>query len=96
MKEESVAYWRGKVDVKLETLSKQVGEMQSDMADMKKAVVALDKKLGNGTTFIEWRFIREKMGVPLVLAFITFLLFTILPAAFVLIYFLPKIAELTN
>lgn len=90
----TVAYWRGTVDQQLKTLTDKVGDMHESMEVMREQLGRLDKKLGNGTTFIEWKFIREKMAVPLVLAFLTFLLFTILPAVIVLIYFLPRIAEL--
>lgn len=88
----TVSYWRGTVDSRLQNLSKQVEELQGCVEDIEKQVTRIDKKLGNGSTFIEWQFIRERLAVPIVLAFLTFLLFTVLPAVLVLIYFLPKIA----
>lgn len=88
----TVSYWRGTVDSRLQNLSKQVEELQGCVEDIEKQVTRIDKKLGNGSTFIEWQFIREKLAVPIVLAFLTFLLFTVLPAVLVLIYFIPKIA----
>jgi hypothetical protein len=45
---------------------------------------------GNSLTF---KWITEKFGVPIVVAAISFFLFTIMPSVLVLIYILPKLME---
>lgn len=75
-----VAYWRGTVDSRLESLDEKADYLIEKIDSMAK------QQSEDKGKFIEWEYIRDKFTVPVILGTILFFLFTIMPAAFVLIY----------
>ena len=95
-KREKFGYWRGMVDNKLEKLEESVGDNRRKLIRIEEKIDLLNSSVGISTgksDFISWEFIRNKFMVPLILALITFVLFTVLPAVLVVIYLLPDIVE---
>lgn len=92
--DKELMYWRGKVDSQLENLAVKVDCNTEKLDKIEDKLDTLTKQFGNGSKFIEWTFIRDKFGVPILLAFITFLVLTILPSVIILVYLLPQITEL--
>lgn len=88
-----VAYWRGTVDAKLESLEEKIDSVDNKIDALSKKVDALGD---SDSPFVTWAYIRNKFTAPVTLAMITFFLFTIMPSIFVLIYFLPRLAELSR
>lgn len=82
----SVAYWRGTVDQRLNSLDNKVEEICRKIDRVENKIDTVNERLGNGSRFITWEFIREKFTVPIVLAAITFFLFSVLPAILICIY----------
>lgn len=85
-KEGSVAYWRGCVDQRLYSLDNKVEEVCRKIDRIENKIDTVNEQLRHSDTFITWEFIREKFTVPIVLAGITFFLFSILPALLIVIY----------
>ena len=75
-----VAYWRGTVDTRLESLDEKADYLIEKIDSMAKQQ---DEDKGK---FVEWAYIRDKFTVPVILGTILFFLFTIMPAALVVIY----------
>lgn len=95
MKTNGVAYWRGTVDSKLKSLEEKADSTEQKIDKLIEKVDALSRRREKDEgKFVEWEWIRNKFSAPIVLAVVTFFLFTIMPSIFVLIYFLPKLAEL--
>jgi len=86
-KEGTVSYWRGTVDQRFSNLDNKVETVCRKIDRIEDKIDVLNNRLGdNDTKFITWEFIREKFTVPIVIAGITFFLFSVLPAIMVVIY----------
>ena len=82
-----VAYWRGTVDSKLDSLEEKADHQTDQMDRLIDKVDSIAKQQNEDKgKFVEWQYIRDKFTVPVVLGTILFILFTIMPAAIVLIY----------
>ena len=75
-----VSYWRGTVDTRLESLDEKADYLIEKIDSMAK------QQNEDKGKFVEWEYIRDKFTVPVILATIVFFLFTIMPAALVVIY----------
>ncbi len=84
-------WWRGRVDEKLDALSNTMdlfrSETKTDIQTLADKIDKLERGMGNGgSPYVTWTYLREKFAVPLVLAMITFTLFTIMPLVIIVIY----------
>lgn len=87
--QDDIAYWMGKVDGKLEELSRQMGNVLERMDDIEERERSAKKNgngsnNGNGTAKadgnqVTFTWILEKAGLPLGLGFMYWFLFTVLP-----------------
>ena len=82
----SVAYWRGTVDTRLENFSSKLDDVCIRISNVEAIVIRIEEQLGHEGKFVPWSYIRDKFTVPLILAGIIFLLFTLMPAIFIVVY----------
>lgn len=82
-----VAYWRGTVDSRLESLDDKADENGEKIDKILEKMDQISAEhIQNKGRFVEWEYIRDKFTVPVILGAILFFLFTIAPAALVVIY----------
>jgi hypothetical protein len=86
-KTNTVSYWRGTVDQKLTSLEDKTDDLAIKIDKLMEKVdsLVLQKNEDSGK-FVEWEYIRDKFTVPIVIGTILFILFTLMPAALVVIY----------
>ena len=75
-----VAYWRGTVDSRLESLDEKADYLIEKIDSMAK------QQNEDSGKFVEWEYIRNKFTVPVILGAVAFFLFTVMPAVLVVIY----------
>jgi len=83
---DTVAYWRGTVDQRLDNIDEKVSVVCRKIDRVEEKVDTLIDTQQNGDRFITWQFLREKFTVPIIVAAITFFLFSVMPTIFVVIY----------
>lgn len=89
-------YWRGRVDSKLDHLTIQV-KANTDRLELLDAKLDGLSQLLNQGTYVEWRPILSKLGIPLFITLTTFFLLTIIPILATLVILGPQLIEhLTN
>lgn len=86
MAPEDFLYWRGTVDSKLDSLDTKIEDLCTKVDRLTAKLEVLEENLGNGNKYIEWRYLRDKLTMPLLLGFLTFIFFSVLPVVFVVIW----------
>ena len=81
--------WAGQIETRLGVVEGQQKEMLTLLHQM--------MQKGNGSKYVTYSFVREKVLVPVIVGGFTFFLFTFMPGLLVLvIVLLPRIADLLN